>query len=556
MLKNLLVLPDGTELFSGAPGAAILSLELTQLVNAGQELTVCAGMLEATVFAQDALPLTTGQELTLYKVKGQTRTKVGLFILEDAVRKSDHVWVLTGFDRVSRLDKDLTQYLAGLTEWPYSLHRMAEMVCTACGVELTAQELPNGGFSVQKFTADGITGRQILQWVGEASGRFCRANADGQIEFAWYAPAALTAGATSIGPVTVTGSETNVDVAGYPLPTDYDEGALALESGALQLTDDGVGNALLTGAGLLQLPVYQGCLAAAETPVRPIEKVQLRQNSDDVGVVYPDIPEGNTYTVTGNLLLTAADGESLKPIAQSLYAQLQAVSYTSCKLEIPANLQIGAGDILTVTDRRGRVFTTYVMTRRQSGQRDKLESTGTGLRSSSTAVNNRRYEALSGKMLELRTDVDGLQIANREANGKAAELTLTVDGITQRVKAQEEQMTTLTQTADSVKLQITAVQESVGELQEGGVSRVTTKTGYTFDQDGLRIRKSGESMENLLTNEGMYVLRSGRVILKADDSGVEATDVSVRNYLVIGDHARFEDYASGSDTKRTACFWV
>lgn len=560
MLKNLLVLPDGSELFSGAPGAAILSLELTQSVNAGQELTlgsVCAGMLEATVFSEEALPLTVGQEVTLYKVEGQSRTKVGLFTLEDAVRKSENVWLLTGFDRVSRLDRDLTAWLGQLSDWPYSLHRLAEMVCTACGVTMAPVELPNGGFAVQKFLAEGITGRQILQWVGQVSGRFCRATADGQIEFAWYAPASLGAGASAIGPMAVTGSGTDVSIAGYPLPTEYDEGALALESAALQITGEGGDHWTLSGAGLLQLPVYQGCLTAAEAPVQPIQKVQLRQTRDDVGIVFPDIPEaGNTYTVAGNLLLTASDRESLLPIAQTLYEQLQAVSYTACKIEIPANLHIGAGDILTVTDRTGRTFTTYVMTRTQSGQRDTLECTGTGLRDSSTAVNNRRYEALSGKVLELRTDVEGLQIANREANGKAAQLQLTVDGITQQVKAQEEQMTTLKQTADSVKLQISSVRESVDNMQEGGVSRVTTKTGYTFDQDGLRIRKSGEPMENLLTNEGMYVLRSGRVILKADDSGVEATDVTVRNYLVIGDHARFEDYTAGSDTKRTACFWA
>ena len=41
-------------------------------------------------------------------------------------------------------------------------------------------------------------------------------------------------------------------------------------------------------------------------------------------------------------------------------------------------------------------------------------------------------------------------------------------------------------------------------------------------------------------------------MLKADASGVEATDVTVNNYLVIGDHARFENYPTG----RTACFYI
>ena len=58
-------------------------------------------------------------------------------------------------------------------------------------------------------------------------------------------------------------------------------------------------------------------------------------------------------------------------------------------------------------------------------------------------------------------------------------------------------------------------------------------------------------MCNLLDHTGMYVTRDDEVILQANGQGVEATDVSVRNYLVVGDHARFEDYESG-----TACYYI
>ena len=63
-------------------------------------------------------------------------------------------------------------------------------------------------------------------------------------------------------------------------------------------------------------------------------------------------------------------------------------------------------------------------------------------------------------------------------------------------------------------------------------------------------------MENLLNETGMFVKRSGEVILKADQEGVTAVDVTVGNYLIVGDHARFEDYSSAVDGKRTACFWI
>ena len=68
-------------------------------------------------------------------------------------------------------------------------------------------------------------------------------------------------------------------------------------------------------------------------------------------------------------------------------------------------------------------------------------------------------------------------------------------------------------------------------------------------------------MENRLDEMGMYVVRGAGTdnetpMLQADAYGVIATDVTVRNYLVIGDHARIEDYTDGTDHKRTACYFT
>ena len=65
MLKNLIVLPDGTEIFSGEGTVyALQSATITQRVNAGTELTlgsVCANMLEATLLTPEGgLTITTG----------------------------------------------------------------------------------------------------------------------------------------------------------------------------------------------------------------------------------------------------------------------------------------------------------------------------------------------------------------------------------------------------------------------------------------------------------------------------------------------------------------
>lgn len=566
MLKHLLVLPGGREIFSGTVGqSAVQSVTVTQCVNSEEELepgAVCAGMLEAAIFSTGGLELTAGDEVTLYTVAedGQ-RKQVGIFLAEKPVWESAHVYKLTAYDRVSLLDKDLTGWLAGLGGWPYSLLDFASMVCTACGLTLVNEEIPNADYRVQAFSGEGITGRQLMQWVGQAAGRFCRATADGQIEFAWYKPVFGIA----IGPAAV-----SLVMAGYD-----EEGVLTLQADALTATDDGAGMVSLD-SGLVrvtedeegnvrfaaQIYYYQNSLSFEDYQVAAVEKVQIKQSEDDVGTVWPDIAgEVNTYVISGNYLLTAADAEALKPVAQTLYEQLKDVTYTPCKVEVPASADVNAGDIVTVTDRNGRRITAYVMTRTRSGQRDTLECTGSARRDSSTAVNNQSYKALSGKVLNLRTDVEGLKVENRDTAGKIAGLALDVEGITAEVSRQQTDMDGVRQQVTSLRQTAEQVTVSVQSIRDNGVSKVSNEFGMTIDESAVTIHRSGSEMTNTLDEKGMYVIRSKgtsneAVMLQADAYGVIATDVTVRNYLVVGDHARFEDYNDGADSKRTACFFV
>ena len=563
MLRTIIQLPDGTELFSGAgTHNAIQSITVTQLVNAGQELTLgscCASMVEAKLLTPGgAFSVGTGDELTVYRASEDgTRWKVGVFIAEKPERSSANTLSITAYDRVCRLDKDLTQWLTGLDAWPYSLYDLASMVCTQCGLILANEEIPNGDYPVARFSGDGITGRQIMQWIGQVAGRFCRATADGEIEFAWYEP--LTT--HDIGTTPYEGGQLFCEdtalkvVAREMTVTDDGAGNVSLDSPLLTATDDGMGNVTLTmGEDMHSVMYYQNGLSFSDYTVAPTQKVQLRQNEEDVGTVYPDGMEAaaNTYIITGNPLLAATDADALLPIARSIYEHLQGVSYTPCKVTVPANMHIRAGHTVRITDRNGKAITVYIMTKTQQGQKETLEATGSPNRDSTTAVNNRSYQALSGKVFHLRTDVDGLQAENKDSSGRLAKLELDVDGIIGTVSQQsgdaegiKKQMTKLEQSAEAVRI-------CVQKIQDEGATKIKTGMGYTFDDNGLQIAREGQQMKNLLDNTGMYVTRSDQTILQANHEGVVAADVSVKNYLIVGNHARFEDYAAG----RTACFWL
>ena len=80
--------------------------------------------------------------------------------------------------------------------------------------------------------------------------------------------------------------------------------------------------------------------------------------------------------------------------------------------------------------------------------------------------------------------------------------------------------------------------------------------GYTFDDDGLKISKQGEEITNSIDHTGMYVTRSGEDILTANSNGVDAINLSARQFLIMGKNSRFEDYSTNLDKNRTACFYI
>lgn len=118
-----------------------------------------------------------------------------------------------------------------------------------------------------------------------------------------------------------------------------------------------------------------------------------------------------------------------------------------------------------------------------------------------------------------------------------------------------ESITQLKTENDNFSIQIAELRDS-----DIDVDHVITSTGYRFDSDGLAIRKSGGEIQNLIDNTGMYVNRysgdTAEKILVANNEGVEAINIKAKQFLIIGEHARFESFSDGTDTKRTACFYI
>lgn len=389
MVKNILVLDDGTEIAAGTVGQnAILSLTCTETVSKTTDLcpgAACSNKLEITIWVEPGtdLPITSGTRLTHYRETSGHRTLAGTYWAVKPTSQTRNTYKVYAYDAVSRLDSVQSTWLRSIQDqFPMTLWKFAGLVAQRCGVTIANNSLPrNGTYLVQAFYADNLTGRQLLAWVAEASCTFLRATPDGKIEFAWY--------------------------------TDYN----ALQS---------IGPTVYIRDGL----------SHDKFQTAPVVKVQIRQSDDDVGVLYPSDESGsNALVIQGNLLLTSATAEALNPVAQAIFETMKGVTYTPLKVTVPADFPLPApGNIVSVTDARGNVLSSYIMTRKISGQQVTLESTGNATRDGTAAVNEQSYKNLTGKMLEIKTSVDGLEVKASDLTGKYTDLKATVDGLSSEVK--------------------------------------------------------------------------------------------------------------------------
>lgn len=100
-----------------------------------------------------------------------------------------------------------------------------------------------------------------------------------------------------------------------------------------------------------------------------------------------------------------------------------------------------------------------------------------------------------------------------------------------------------------------AVETLIKEKVENGITEVTTTTGYKFDKDGLRISKSNSDISTLIDDDGMDISHGSEVVLTANSTGVNALNLTARQYLIVGSNSRFEDYDNGTG-RRTGCFFI
>ena len=150
--------------------------------------------------------------------------------------------------------------------------------------------------------------------------------------------------------------------------------------------------------------------------------------------------------------------------------------------------------------------------------------------------------ALSGDISNTQESIEsltsGVNDITIDLDTVKSDLTNTTETLTTKVNELEQQVN-LRMTESSVEL-------AIDEKLSNGVKSIETETGYRFDKDGLTISKSDSDISTLIDNTGMTVSNTFEDVLTATNAGVDAVNLSAKNFLIVGTRLMIRDFGNGS----------
>jgi hypothetical protein len=162
-------------------------------------------------------------------------------------------------------------------------------------------------------------------------------------------------------------------------------------------------------------------------------------------------------------------------------------------------------------------------------------------------------ESVPNRITELEMTVDGMELSVKEIGDDLAEvesnLTLKTDLIEATVENLENRVSQ-TLTPDEIEILIE------NQIKEGEITTITTSTGFTFNEKGLTVSKTGAEMATIITEDGMRINRNDAEVLTVNHFGVKAENLHATTYLIIGGLNRFEEYEDANGETRIGAFWL
>lgn len=299
---------------------------------------------------------------------------IGTFTVKEAVLDANETLLSCKcYDDMIKFDDDCSEWFNTRT-YPLTLQSLFEKLCLKVGVAYSSEGMVNATMIVQKMTeVSGITGRDILKWIGEASASFPHFGRDG-----------------------------------------------ILRLKTLQTSEK------------VNVPYYFN-VKEKEYVVPAIDKLQINTEEDDIGVIVGD--GMNLYTITANPLLFTSSDADLRPVAENIFNAIKDISYIPFELKTKGNPLLEIGDVLS-TETRKRNLDMLVLNQSIKGAKSiitEAKATGSESRGGAGPI-QRSVIQLKGKTNVLKRTVEATvsELKDFEAD-TSSKLTQTAESIELKV---------------------------------------------------------------------------------------------------------------------------
>ncbi len=429
----------------------------------------------------------------------------GKYVVQSAKKQANtDFWDVTALDYMSKFDANVVEWYNSLA-FPLSLRDFRASLCKYLGVtEEVPDYLPNDDMLVEKtIDAGELTGKDVLIACEQVNGVFGHFDREGVLQHVALEPNYGLFPATDLYPsddlYPVAPGEMNDQV--------YDE---RLEA-------------------YLMISSY-----FEDYTIQSIDKIQIRQESEDIGAIYGT--GSNCYTIEGNFLLYGKGADDLAAVATNVYGMISGRMYIPFNCELKGLPYISVGNAVYFAYGSESIV-SYIMNRTLKGTyalKDSYSAEGEEIRSVQNNV-NKDILLLKGKAAYLKKNVDEVS-ANLVDLEKQTEanLTITAEKIEAEVKRASEAegnlSSLISQTAESITLMVKKGEVSAQlSIESGGIDikgdRFSwTATNSSLTADGTLTVNQGLFKGSIDVGNGQFTVdSSGKVVAKSIEVGTSSS---------------------------------
>lgn len=439
----------------------------------------------------------------------------GRYVVQSAKKQANtDFWDVVALDYMSKFDADVVDWY-NAQPFPMTLRDFRASLCRYLGVtESVPDYLPNDDMPVEKtIDAGELTGKDILIACEQVNGVFGHFDREGILQHIALEPNYGLFPATDLCP--------NEEL--YPV-----------------------------APGVMNDQVYDERLEAylmissyfEDYTVQSIDKIQIRQESEDIGAIYGT--GTNCYTIEGNFLLYGKGADELQQIAANVYGMISGRMYIPFNCELKGLPYIRVGSAVYFAYGSDSIV-SYVMNRTLKGTyalKDSYSAEGEEIRSVQNNV-NKDILLLKGKAAYLKKNVDEVSANLVDLEKRTeAKLTITAEKIEAEVKRASEAegnlSSLISQTAESITLMVKKGEVSAQlSIESGGIdikgNRFSwTATNSSLTADGTLTVNQGLFKGSIDVGDGQFTVDStGKVVAKSIEVGTSSSRATLYGSTVL-----------------------